>query len=392
MDTKAIDKKFLARPEAPENIEIARAENSFFYDSAGKRYIDFLMGWCVGNTGWGNEAIKNALKEFSGPEYVYPGLLYKPWTELAGILADITPGDLVKSFRTTGGTESVEAAMQIAMLYTGRSHFMSIEGTYHGNSLATLSIGDSASRKQFKNLLPNCHKADLPLDSKALKKVEARLKKKDVAAFIMEPIISSLGVVIPDENFILGVRALCKKYGTLFVADEVATGFGRTGKLFASEHFGLKPDIMCLAKAISGGYAGIGATITTEKVAKKVQSNVSLYSTFGWHPVSVQAAIANIRYIMEHRQELLQNTNDVSEVFRVKLEEMKFKKRGDVNIAGLAIGVDVKDSKYAERIRSKCLKNGLLLMSSDTYLVMFPALTIEKDVALKGLDILASSV
>jgi len=243
-----------------------------------------MMGWGVGNLGWGNTAIRAAARKFDGPDYFHPDYLYRPWVQLAQMLARITPGKLAVSYRTTGGTESVEGALQIAMAYTGRGKFVSIEDRYHGNSIATMSIGASDNRQTFNNLLPNCYKIEPPLDHKALGKVETLRKKRDVAAFIMEPIICNLGALMPEDEFVSGVRNLCTRYGTLFIADEVATGFGRTGKLFACEHFDVEPDVLCMAKAITGGYSGLGAVITTSKIANAVKEDFSLYSKYGWHP------------------------------------------------------------------------------------------------------------
>ena len=123
----------------------------------------------------------------------------------------------------------------------------------------------------------------------------------------MEPIICNLGAVVPEDEFIRGVRKLCTRYGTLFIADEVATGFGRTGKLFACEHFDLEPDVLCMAKAITGGYGGLGAVITTSKIANAIKEDFGLYSTYGWHPRAVAVALANLRYLTRHRNKLLKN-------------------------------------------------------------------------------------
>jgi acetylornithine/succinyldiaminopimelate/putrescine aminotransferase len=392
MSTKTSNSNYFGRDHAPLNLEVVRAEGSFLYDANGKEYIDFLAGWCVGNLGWRNEAIEKAIKNSDSPTYIYPSLLYKPWAELAELLAKITPGKLKKSFRTTGGSESIEAAMQIAMISTGRHKFLSIEGSYHGNTFGALSIGDSENRKTYPNLLPGCYKIDPPLDRKAAAKVETILKKKEIAAFIMEPVICNLGVEIPTQEFMETVRELCTKYGTLLVIDEVATGFGRTGKLFATEHFGIEPDIMCIAKALSGGHAGIGAAITTEEVARSVEGEFSLYSTYGWHPLSTDAAIANIQYWQQNKAAILKNVTEVSSLFWEKLSHMKFKNEAEVRIKGLAIGVNVATANYAKKLQEKCLKAGLLFNAEDTFLVFFPALTIEKDVAEKGLDILESCI
>ena len=147
--------------------------------------------------------------------------------------------------------------MQMAMMYTGRKKFLSVEGSYHGNTLGALSLGASENRKRFHNLLPGCDKVQQPLNKESLKDVEEKLATKEYAAFFMEPIICNLGVVIPDNAFMEGLAKICKRHGTLLVMDEAITGFGRTGKLFASEHYDLKPDILCMAKAMSAGTAGI---------------------------------------------------------------------------------------------------------------------------------------
>lgn len=390
-------RKFLALSPSALDFEIVKSDGSCIFDSNGKKYIDFIMGWCVGNIGWGNVEIKNAINKSDSPDYVYPSLLYKPWSELAELLASIAPGKLKKSFRTTGGTESVDAAMQIAMSSTNRHKFMSIEGSYHGNSIATISIGSSNKSSIYKNLLPYCYKIEPPLDNLALRKIENRLKRKDIAAFIMEPIICNMGILIPEQEFMTTLQDLCRKYGTLLVMDEVATGFGRTGKLFGSEHFGIEPDVMTMAKAITGGYASLGAVITTEKVAKSINQKIEklpglystfLYSTYGWHPLSVNAAIANLKYIIDNKNAILVNVSEISQLFQIRLEKMKFKKLLGINLKGLAISVNTGDLDYSKQLHKKCKTAGLLLDADGPYLMMFPALTIDRKTAEEGLNIL----
>ena len=203
---------------------------------------------------------------------------------------------------------------------------------------------------------------------------------------------NSRGVMIPDLAFILRLQNICRNYGILLVMDEVATGFGRTGKLFATEHFGISPDILCMSKAITGGHAGLGATITTEKIANAVQGEINLYSTYGWHPLSTDVAIANVKYIIKHKIRLLNNAVKMEEIFRKRLSDMKFKKKPELNIIGCAIGVDVGSSAYAILIQQRCMKKGLLLNAEDTSLIIFPALTIEKEVVEEGLDILEECI
>ncbi|MDD3102217.1 MAG: aspartate aminotransferase family protein [Patescibacteria group bacterium] len=393
MQVKEMDKKFLSRDLPPDDIEIVKSDGNFLFDSKGKKYIDFLMGWCVGNVGWGNEEIKKKIKKYNGPDYVNPNYLYKSWAELAELLAKITPGKLKKSFRATGGTEAVEIALQAAMSHTKRHKFISIEGSYHGHSIGAMSVGSSDFRNWYKNLLPDCYKIKPPLDDKAADEVEKLLKQKDIAALIMEPIICNLGVIIPEKEFMTRAQSSCKKYGTLLIMDEVATGFERTGKLFASEYFDLEPDIMCLAKGITGGYGGLGATITTEEIAKSMEYEFSFYSTYGWHPLSAEIAIANIKYILKHKKQLEKNINEMSKYFTERLSKMKFKYPANVHVKGLAIGVEFKKPNYANQIVAQSQKNGVLFSSlGNTIFTLFPALNIDRKTAEKGLNILEKSL
>ena len=392
MDLRQLDKKYVGRHGEPEDVIVGDSADSYLTDARGRKYIDFMMGWCVGNLGWGNTTIRAAARKFDGPDYVHPDHVYRPWVELAEMLARITPGKLAVSYRTTGVPESVEGALQIAMAYTGRGAFVSIEDSYHGNSIATLSIGASHNRETYKNLLPRCHKVEPPLDANALGKVETLLKKREVAAFIMEPIICNLGALVPEDAFVRGVRKLCSRYGTLFIADEVATGFGRTGKLFACEHFDLEPDVLCMAKAITGGYGGMGAVITTAKIAKAIKEDFDLYSTYGWHPPAVSVALTNLRYLTRHRTNLLKNAAELGAYFLTRLSQMSFKGNASIRGKGFAIGIEVEDETYASKVGDACRKNGLLVATEEHRLMLFPALTIDRQTAERGLDIFERSL
>jgi 4-aminobutyrate aminotransferase-like enzyme len=392
MNLRELDRKYFGRHGEPKDVVVGNSADSHLIDTRGRKYIDFMMGWCVGNLGWGNTEILAATRKFDGTDYVHPDYLYRPWVLLAGLIARMAPGKLAVSYRTTGGTESVEGALQIAMAYTGRGKFVSIEDAYHGNSIAAMSIGPAQHRKTFKNLLPNCHRIAPPLDRKALGKVETLLKKRDVAAFIMEPIICNLGALVPEDEFIRGVRKLCTRYGTLFIADEVATGFGRTGKLFACEHFSLEPDILCMSKAITGGYGGLGAVITTSRIASTIKEDFGLYSTYGWHPRAVAAALANLRYLARHKNKLLKNATQLGEYFLTRLSQMSFKGKATIHGKGFAIGIEVKDEDYASEVGDTCRENGLLVSAEEDVIMIFPALTITRQTAERGLDIFEKSL
>jgi acetylornithine/succinyldiaminopimelate/putrescine aminotransferase len=383
---------FLARDE-PGELEVARTEDSFVFDTKGRKYIDFMMGWCVGNFGWGNAVLIKEAKTFRGPDYVYPGYSYPPWEELAKLLVSIASPGLTKAFRATGGSEAVDIALQAAMIHTGRRGFISLEESYHGNSIGGLSVGGSGKRKQVRNLLPKCYKIKPPLNEEALRKLEVRLKGRDIAAFILEPISINLGVLIPEKRFMQRLQPLCKRYGTLIIADEVATGFGRTGKLFACEHFNLRPDIMCMAKAVTGGLGGMGATLMTRAVARSMEKHGSFYSTYGWHPRSAELAIAAVHYLNKHKDRLLRNAARRSDYFAERLSQMPFKQRATIRVKGLAIGIDLADEDYASELHKRCRRRGLLLShENDSTLLLLPALNMERSVAQEGLDIMTGCV
>jgi 4-aminobutyrate aminotransferase-like enzyme len=392
MPTRRRPQRVLAR-DLPAELEVAATEGSIVTDSRGRKYIDFVMGWCVGNFGWRPAAIAKAIERFKGPDYVYPGYSYAPWTELARLLATLAPRPLTTCFRATGGSEAVDLALQAAMVHTGRRALLSLEGSYHGNSLGGLSIGASDNRESIGNLLPHCGKIAPPLDAKALRRIEQRLKRRDVAAFVMEPISINLGVLIPERDVIRRVRDVCRRYGTLFIADEVASGFGRTGRVFACEHFDLEPDMLCVAKAMSGGLAPIGAVIATAPVAKSMEEqDGTFYSTYGWHPRSVAAAIATLRGLKADRAGLLAGVAEMSEYFRARLLQLEFDGPAAVRIQGLAIGIDVGSEDYADAIHDKCRRNGLLLSTEGSTVLLLPSLAIDKRTAARGLDILARSI
>jgi acetylornithine/succinyldiaminopimelate/putrescine aminotransferase len=372
-------------------LSVSRAKGSYLFDSRGKRYVDFVMGWCVGNFGWGDPELERRIARFRGPDYVYPDYSYRPWEELATLLSRVAPGDLTKCFRATGGSEAVELAIQAAMLHTKRRAFVSLEESYHGNTFGSMSVAGSEYREKFPSLLPNCHKIKPPLDDNALDRIETRLKRRDVAAFIMEPVSINLGVCVPEPGFMEGLRALCTRYRTLLILDEVACGFGRTGKIFASEYWDAEPDIMCIAKAISGGVAGMGAMLATAEVGETMEEKGEFYSTYGWHPRSTDVAIASLRRIIRDKRKLLGQVAETSAYFRERIGEIEFGSPLKLNMLGLAIGLQFEDEDYGDGLSERCRKNGLLVAPQSGAVLLLPALNIDRRTASRGLDILAQS-
>jgi adenosylmethionine-8-amino-7-oxononanoate aminotransferase len=388
MKLRQLDRRFLARESEPEDVEVVRTDGCCVYDARGRRYIDFLSGWCVGNFGWGNREIAKRPRR-RPPDYVNPEYIYRPWVELARLLAEITPGTLEKTYRATGGSEAVDIALQVAMASTDRRKFVSVEGSYHGNTIGTISVAALAGREPYPNRLSNCLTIAPPLGRRAADRLEHLLAKRDVAAFIMEPISCNLAVMVPEDGFMKRAEQLCRRYGTLFIADEVACGFGRTGKLFACEHFDLRPDILCMGKAITGGYAPMGATIVTQKVAKSVEDKVGFWSTYGWHPSSVDAAVATVRWLKRSARKVLRHVDEISAYIADRLGAMNLE---EIRIRGMAIAVETGDEGEASKIAERCRKNGLLLTTSGAAITMFPPLTLDRRTAKQGLDILENAL
>ena len=382
------DSAYVARGGQEQGLQIVHSEGSFVFDVHGRRYIDFEMGWCVGNLGWNHPAVLERMRTYKGPSYVHATWVNGPRAELAKQLCDLAPGKLTKVFRATGGSEAVDIALQLAMAYTGRRAFVSIDGAYHGNVVGAVSVGERAYRDTYPNLLQRCHRLKPPLNEKALERLERLLEKRDVAALIMEPVVMNLAVLLPEPGFVRGAQKLCRRYGTLFIADEVACGFGRTGRLFASEHEGLEPDILCLAKALTGGHAPMGATLATERIAKKLGEDVAFHSTYGWHPLSVEAALATLSFFRVNPRRLLANVEQRGAQIESRLRLMPWRSPAEIRRRGLAIAVEFEDDDYGDQVAQRCLEEGLIVSGEGDALCLFPALTVDEQTVTEGLNLL----
>lgn len=382
-------RNYLGRDAKPLSINVVNSSGSFIYDKSGKTYIDFSTNWC-GILGWNLPFVVKAIKEFNGPTYVDPNYQFDSWKKLAKLLVKIAPGNMHSVFRSTSGTEAVEIGLQAAMNYTKRYKFVSTGG-YHGHSFATLSVGFEHYRDRFPNLLP-CVKIDHPYDKQAALKVEKILSEKDIAAYISEPIICNRGVIEPTQDYYEIVQNACKKYGTIFMIDEVATGFGRTGKMFASEYFGLQPDIVYLGKGLTGGNAVLGACLMNKELSRSMEYDFSYYSTFAWQPLNVEITLAYLNYFLANQRTILMNVCKLSLLFKKRLTKLESLHELKVRIKGLAIAVEFKEA-IADEIRNKCLCKGVLVDSINSYtLTFFPSANMDFCTANTGLDLFESAI
>jgi acetylornithine/succinyldiaminopimelate/putrescine aminotransferase len=309
--------------------------------------------------------------------------MYAPWTELAERLTERAPGKLARAYRCVGGSESVELALQIAMKHTDRHKLVSLEGAYHGNTFGARSVGEI----DLDTHLPGMKKLAPPLDAKALDRLETLLKHRDVAALIMEPIVMNLNVLVPEDDFMRELVPLCHRYGTLVIADEVACGMGRTGKFFASEHYDLEPDLVCLAKALGSGVAPIATTLATKELADSVAEDLHFYSTFGWMPLATEAALGTLDYWDAHGDELLDNVAARASQLCGGLMRI-FEDAKEVRVQGMAAAVEIGDEDAVSRIVKRCRDAGLIVIEEEDTLMMLPPLTVDEETVEEALEIL----
>ncbi|MSP27602.1 MAG: aspartate aminotransferase family protein [Methylococcales bacterium] len=285
-----------------------RALGQYLYDQDGTEYLDLLSGFGVFAIGRNHPTVIEALKETLTLEM--PNLVQLDVSILSGLLGreilKTTPDNLDKIFFCNSGTEAVEAAIKFARYTTKRDKIVYCEHGYHGLTMGSLSLnGENIFREGFGSLLPNC--SAVPFND--IEALERALSGKDVAAFIVEP-VQGKGVNVPDDNYLPEVERLCKKYGTLFVADEVQTGLGRTGKFWACEHWSVQPDMICMAKALSGGFVPVGAVAMTHKIMDTVYNRMDRAvihgSTFAKNNMAMAAGLATLHVI--EQEKLVENS------------------------------------------------------------------------------------
>jgi 4-aminobutyrate aminotransferase len=389
-------------------LAVERGYGAVIEDVDGNRFLDFTAGIAVCSTGHCHPRVVAAIQQQAAKLLHMSGtdFYYAPQGELAKKLAEIAPGGGAKRvFFTNSGAESVEAAFKLARYHTGRQHMIAFFGAFHGRTLGALSLTGSkvVQRRGFAPLIPMVSHIDYPngyrsvgLDS--LDQLEDLFKRtvapQEVAAVIVEPIQGEGGYIVPPPEFHRELRKLCDKHRILLIADEVQSGMGRTGKMFAMEHWDVVPDIVCLAKGIASGMP-LGAIIAREGIMDWGPGSHA--STFGGNPVSCVAALETIKLLED---ELIENARVVGGHLKHRLQELMAKHRviGDVRGLGLMIGVElVRDrltreaaSTERDEVVQMCFRQGLLMLGCGVSTLRFcPPLVVTKeqcDVAVGILD------
>lgn len=349
-------------------IPVEKADGIYFWDYDGNRYTDMSAQLVNMNLGFGNKKIGDAIKEqvdkfcFVGPSYGAESR-----AKLAKKIIELMPDNMGKVFFTNAGAESNENAVKMARMFTGKSKVFSRYRSYHGSSFGAGNLTGEPRRYALEPGIPGFVKffdpyvyreaIEFESEEAATKYYLAKLREQilyegpdSVAAIVMETITGSNGVIIPPKGYLKGVRALCDEFNILIICDEVMTGWGRTGKMFAFENFDVKPDIVTFAKGVTCGYVQLGGVVVSKEIAAYFDDNLlSCGLTYSGHPLACAAGVACVNYYEEAN--ILENVNKVGKVLGEKLEEFKEKYKcvGVVRYIGLFSAIEfVKDKKSKE--------------------------------------------
>jgi acetylornithine/succinyldiaminopimelate/putrescine aminotransferase len=359
-------------------LEIESASGVYLFSPDGKKYLDLISGVSVSNIGHNHpkvvEAIKRQVDSYTHL-MVYGELILSPQVQYAHHLAEILPPGLNTCFFVNSGSEAVEGALKLAKRYTGKSRIISFRNAYHGSTHGALSIqGSESSRNAFRPLLPDTFQIDFN-DEKSLDLINIK-----TACVIVEPVQGEAGVILPGEMYLEKIRKRCDETGALLIFDEIQTGFGRTGYMFAANRYNVVPDIMLLAKALGGGMP-LGAFISSREIMSVLTSDPPLghITTFGGHPVCCAAGNAALQVIIEEK--LAEKCIIKSALFREKLKHPLI---SEVRGEGLLLAVQLTDKLFVPYVVANAHRYGLFLdyfLFCDSAIRLAPPLIIsEKEI------------
>lgn len=340
---------------APIGLEIVKAEGIYLHAADGRRYIDLISGNSVSNIGHCHPAVVKAVQE-QAEKYmflmVYGEYIQAPQTQLAQALCNVLPPQLDSVYYVNSGAEAVEGALKLAKRATGRTEIICFRDAYHGSTHGALSVmGNEEFKQAFRPLLPGVTILDYNSVEAAMQAISSK-----TAAVIAEPIASEKGYEPATKAFLKAIRGQCSKHGALMILDEIQSGFGRSGSLFAFEQYDVVPDILCLAKGMGGGMP-IGCFISSSELMAAFTNNPVLghINTFGGHPVSCAASLACLQVI---RQEKITESIDAKEqLIRSQLVHPRIKA---IHGKGLMLAVDFGDESFNMQVISRCIDKGLV--------------------------------
>lgn len=372
----------------PLQIQIEKAEGLYLYDESGKAYLDMIAGISVSCLGHCHHSVVEAVCEQAGKymhTLVYGEFVLSPQVLLAEFLTSKLPESLQNIYFLNSGTEATEGAMKLAKRYTGRYRIISGKNAYHGSTQGSASLMSSETyTSSFRPLLPGITHIEFNNFD------DIELITKDVACVIIEPIQAEAGIILPVNGYLQAIRKKCTETGTLLIFDEIQTGFGKTGQLFAFQKYGVVPDVLLLGKAMGGGMP-LAAFISSQQIMSSLSHDPILghITTFGGHPVNCAAGLATLRVITETR--LIEQINEKSALL---VENLKHPIIKEIRHAGLMMAIDLGNNALVMKTIEYCLANGLItdwFLFNDTSLRICPPLTITNAEILKACEILNSA-
>ncbi|MFN2373330.1 MAG: aspartate aminotransferase family protein [Cyclonatronaceae bacterium] len=375
--------------DAPMGLEISHAEGPWLYTTDGRRYVDFISGIAVSSLGHRHPEVVDAIRNQLDRHLhvmVYGEFIQKPQAEFASLLASRLPSNLDRIYLVNSGTEANEGALKLAKKHTGRSRLVAFRNSYHGDTHGSLSVtGRDIYRDPYLPLLPGVTFLDFN-DPSGLGNID-----EDTAAVILEPIQGEGGIIEADPQWLEKVRERCDETGSLLIFDEIQSGFGRTGKLFAFMHYGVVPDILCMAKAMGGGLP-IGGFASSGAIFEAFRHDPPLnhVTTFGGHPLSCAAALANLQVLL--RPGVMERAAAIES--RVK-ETIRGKGVVGVRGKGAMLGMQLESYEITRKTVEFALERGVLLgwtLHSNTLVRLAPPLIIDDDLLGEVLQIILESL
>ncbi|MBQ7856109.1 MAG: aspartate aminotransferase family protein [Alistipes sp.] len=365
---------------SPMMIPVERAEGVFFYTPEGKPYYDLVAGVSVNNVGHGNRAVVEAVKQ-QAERYmhvmVYGEMIERPQVEYATALAALLPDPLRSIYFVNSGAEAVEGALKLAKRYTGRSEMISMRRAYHGSTHGAMSMMGAPEGEEWKGafrpLLPGTKAIEFN-DFEALAQIT-----EHTACVLCEPVQGEAGVRPPKEGYLQALRERCTKVGALLIFDEIQTGMGRTGEMFAATKYGITPDIMCLAKAFGGGMP-LGGFVASNEVMSTLQHNPVLghITTFGGHPVCCAAGLAALRYMLDN--DVVANVERKGALYEALLADHP--QVVEIRRSGLLLAVELGSSEKMFRMMELFAEQGIMsdwFLYCDTAFRISPPLIISDE-------------
>ena len=373
----------------PLLLEFERAEGVYMYDTAGKAYIDLISGIGVSNLGHGHPKVVNAVKD-QAEKYmhlmVYGEYVQSPQVRFAEKLVSILPQNLNSVYFTNSGAEAVEGALKLAKRFTGRQQIVAFNNSYHGSTQGALSVmGNEEFKQAYRPLLPGVTFLDLN-DTAALQQIT-----NETACVIIETIQGEAGIRVPDADFMQALRRRCTQTGTLLILDEIQAAFGRTGKLFAFEHFDIVPDILLLAKALGGGMP-VGAFIASTDIMSALKENPILghITTFGGHPVCCAAGLAALNVLLDER--LIETVAGKEALIRQHLTHPAIKQ---IRGKGLMLALEFESFDLNKKIIDRCIQNGVItdwFLHCSNAMRLAPPLVITNDELLAACKVITEAI